>query len=275
VSTCERRDRWRRAGVGVVLLLSIAAPLGAQQAFPYRLRGLREGILLGTGAATFALAVDLNARMDPLTTDEIAALDPATINGFDRPATERWAPTASHVSDAVLIATVGGSMATLALAPGEAGPTTIGVMFGETILLGNGISELVKTAVRRTRPYAYNDDPDIPLDTKTSKTARQSFPSGHTINAFASAVFLSSVYSHLHPDSPARPWIWGGSLAAAGTVGYLRYSAGKHFPTDIITGAVLGGVIGWVVPEIHESDRVSVSVAPGADGTILGLSVEF
>lgn len=273
--SCRRRDRLRRAGAGIALLLGMAAPLGAQQVFPYRLKGLREGVLLGTGVASFALAVDLNARMDPLTSDEIAALDPSTINGFDRPATERWSPTASNVSDAVLIATVGGSVATLALAPGDAGPTTIGVMFGETILLSNGISELVKTAVRRTRPYVYNDDPDIAPDKKTSKTARQSFPSGHAINAFASAVFLSTVYSHLHPNSSARPWIWAGSLAAAGTVGYLRYSAGKHFPTDIITGAVLGGAIGWVVPEIHESDRVRVSVGPGAEGTVVGLSVEF
>jgi len=261
--------------MGIALLLSVAAPVGAQQVLPYRLKGLREGVLLGTGAATFALAVDLNARMDPLTTEEIAALDPSTINGFDRPATERWAPTASHVSDAVLIATVGGSVATLALAPGDAGPTTIGVMFGETILLSNGISELVKTVVRRTRPYVYNADPDISVDEKTSKTARQSFPSGHAINAFASAVFLSTVYGHLHPNSSAKPWIWGGSMAAAGTVGYLRYSAGKHFPTDILTGAVLGGVIGWVIPEIHESDRVRVAVGPGAEGTVVGLSVEF
>jgi membrane-associated phospholipid phosphatase len=213
--------------------------------------------------------------MDPLTPDEIAALDAATVNGFDRPATERWAPTASSVSDVALIATIGGSMTTLALARGDAGPTTLFVMFGETILLGNGIGQVVKTAVQRTRPYVYNDDPDIPAERKTSKSARQSFPSGHTINAFASAVFLSTVYGRLHPTSPARPWIWGGSLAVAGTVGYLRYSAGKHFPTDILAGAAIGGLIGWAIPRIHEGDRVDVSVGPGVEGTVIGLSVRF
>lgn len=275
MTSWRSRKAWQGAILGFTLVAGLWTPSGAQQAFPYRLSGLREGVLLGAGAATLAIAVDLNGRMDPLTPDEIAALDPAAINGFDRPATERWAPTASHVSDAALITTLAGSMATLALARGDAGPTTLFVMFGETILVGNGVSQLVKTAVRRTRPYVYNDDPDIPMDKKTSKSARQSFPSGHAMNAFASAVFLSTVYGRLHPTSPARPWIWGGSLAVAGTVGYLRYSAGKHFPTDIIAGAVLGGAIGWVIPRIHEGDRVDVAVGPGLEGTVVGLSLRF
>ena len=202
------RSWWSRAGVhravlGLTLVVGLARPSGAQERFPYRLSGVREGVLFGVGAATLAVAVDLNGRMDPLTSEEIAALDPASINGFDRPATERWAPTASSVSDVVLLTTIGGSMATLALARGEAGPTTLFVMFGETMLLGNGVSQLVKSAVRRTRPYVYNDDPDIPADRKTSRSARQSFPSGHAMNAFASAVFLSTVYGRLYPTSPA------------------------------------------------------------------------
>jgi len=27
--------------------------------------------------------------------------------------------------------------------------------------------------------------------------------------------------------------------------------AGKHFPTDVLAGAVLGSGIGWLVPTIH------------------------
>ena len=271
-----------RAGAGfrlratlALLLPGVAGPLPAQQPFPYRLNTGRESVLLVSGAATLAAGVVVNAELDLLTTEDIAALDPADINAFDRPATTRWAPVAGNLSDGLLVATIAAPVSLMAVAPGSAAPVTVGVMLGETLLLANGIGQLTKTVFRRTRPYVYNDDPEIPLEKKTSKTARQSFPSGHAANAFASAVFLSTVYARLHPTSPARPWIWGGSLAAATTVGYLRYDAGKHFPTDIIAGAVLGGAIGWAVPNMHAGDRVSVAIAPGADGTVVGLSLRF
>ena len=262
----------------MLVLIGLTGAVGAargQQPFPYHLKAVREGVLLATGAAALGLSVDLNSRLEPLTEAEIAALDPASINGFDRGATDNWSPSASNLSDVTLVATVGAALSTVAMARGESAPLTVGVMLGETLLVGNGISELVKTAVRRTRPYVYNDDPDITLEEKTTKTARQSFPSGHTVNAFASAVFLSTVYGRLHPTSPARAWIWGGSLAVAGTTSYLRFAAGKHFPTDIIAGAVLGGGLGWLIPHLHESDRVQAAVTPTADGPVVGLSVRF
>jgi len=31
----------------------------------------------------------------------------------------------------------------------------------------------------------------------------------------------------------------------------LRVAGGKHFPTDVIGGAVLGSAIGWLVARIH------------------------
>ena len=213
--------------------------------------------------------------LDTLTAEDIAALDPANVNAFDRPATTRWSPSSANLSDGLLVAAVAAPLSLLAIARAAHGPVTIGVMLGETVLLSNGLGQLTKTAVRRVRPFVYNDDPEIPYEQKTSTSARQSFPSGHAANAFASAVFLSTVYARLHPTSPARPWVWGGSLALATTVGYLRYDAGKHFPTDVIAGALMGGAIGWVVPKLHESDRVSVGVAPGASGTTVELSVRF
>ena len=34
--------------------------------------------------------------------------------------------------------------------------------------------------------------------------------------------------------------------------GYLRFKAGKHFPTDIIVGYGVGATIGYLVPELHK-----------------------
>ncbi len=46
--------------------------------------------------------------------------------------------------------------------------------------------------------------------------------------------------------------MWAGSLTLAATTGYMRYQGGKHFPTDIISGAIIGSLAGWGVPKLHE-----------------------
>jgi hypothetical protein len=39
---------------------------------------------------------------------------------------------------------------------------------------------------------------------------------------------------------------------------------------------VLGGLIGWAIPRLHEGDRVAVALAaPGVEGRVVGLSVRF
>jgi membrane-associated phospholipid phosphatase len=254
-----------------LLVVNASAAAQVRRPFPYRLDPAGEAVWLAGGAALLGASVAMDADLEPLTAEEIAALDPADINAFDRPATSRWSPTASDWSDGLLVATVGAPLALLA----SSVPTTIAVMYGETILLGNGIGQFLKAATHRTRPYAYNDDPAVPFEEKQSLNARRSFPSGHAANAFGAAVFLSTVYDALHPTSAARPWIWVGSLTAAGTVSYLRYTSGKHFPTDILTGAVLGGAIGWAVPQLHRRDGVRLSIVPGRDGTTVRFSFRF
>jgi membrane-associated phospholipid phosphatase len=88
-------------------------------------------------------------------------------------------------------------------------------------------------------------------------------------------VFLNTVYGKLKPDSPLRPWLWAGSLVAAGTVGYLRYDSGNHFPTDILAGAAIGGLAGWMVPRLHETGAPQVSIAPSADRATVLVSLPF
>ena len=261
----------RAAVTATLLVLGTAAPAHAQRPFPYRLDPAREPVLFAGGAALLGASVAMDADLEALTVEEIAALDPADVNAFDRGATSRWSPTTAQVSDVALLATVGAPLALLA----SPVPATIALMYGETILLANGIGQFLKAATHRTRPFVYNDDPAVTLDEKQSFNARRSFPSGHAQNAFAAAVFLSTVYGTTHPTSSARPWIWAGSLTAAGTVSYLRYAAGKHFPTDILTGAALGGAIGWIVPELHRSETVRLSLVPARDETFVGLSLRF
>jgi len=260
-----------------VIFVTVLGPgsAGAADEFPYELDGATEATVIGGSAALFGLGFWARQGLEPLTPAEIADLDPASVNWFDRGATRRWSPGAAKASDIMLYTTAVAPLGLLLTNQGERQPWTLGAMYLETMALQGGLTYLVKNLVTRTRPYVYNDDPDIPLSMKTKVDARWSFYSGHTSSAFASMVFLASVFEKLYPDSEARGWVWGGCMAAAATTGYLRYAAGRHYPTDILAGAAMGAFVGYLVPALHELEQ------PGADGgksrptVTLGLSLGF
>jgi undecaprenyl-diphosphatase len=64
---------------------------------------------------------------------------------------------------------------------------------------------------------------------------RFSFPSGHSITAFAIAVSLGLFY----------PAIFPGLLFLAVSVALSRILLGMHFLTDVLAGAALGTVLGY------------------------------
>jgi membrane-associated phospholipid phosphatase len=57
-------------------------------------------------------------------------------------------------------------------------------------------------------------------------------------------------------------------------VGSLRVAAGRHFPTDVLVGALAGSAIGMVIPWAHaRRTPVTVALAPHADGAFVTLTV--
>ena len=69
--------------------------------------------------------------------------------------------------------------------------------------------------------------------------------SGHTSTSFVLAT--SYVLSMSHKKGLGRFWPF---IAAAG-VGAMRVAAGKHFPTDVLVGAVMGSGTALVVHKIR------------------------
>ncbi len=128
--------------------------------------------------------------------------------------------------------------------------TTLGVMLAESYLTGYGIRNIIKSTVRRPRPYMYTgkweekhlEDGDFTL----------SFPSGHTTDAFMGATFLSYTFWKYYPESKFRIPVIAASYTLAATTGFLRVASGNHFMTDVLAGAALGTAVGFLVPFVHE-----------------------
>jgi len=96
--------------------------------------------------------------------------------------------------------------------------------------------------------------------------APYSFPSGHTSTSFATAAVI---YRHFG-------WKWGLPAAAAATyVGLSRLQENKHYLSDVIAGAVLGGYVGYKVAG-RPSGNKSLSIVPMA-GDMYGIraSIRF
>jgi undecaprenyl-diphosphatase len=96
--------------------------------------------------------------------------------------------------------------------------------------LGVGLFLTLKRAFGRRRPCAL--EPHcwaqlLPPD-------QFSFPSGHTITAFAIAVALGSFYPALRP----------GLFFVASSVAVSRVVLGMHFLSDVLVGAVIGAMLG-------------------------------
>ncbi|WP_020602051.1 phosphatase PAP2 family protein [Spirosoma spitsbergense] len=218
---------------------------------PYELKTGRELTWLGIGAASLGASQIVQKSVDPLTPSQVAVLNRADINSFDRNAAFHYSTSADKLSTVTLLGN-GGVLGVLTLAtkPMRQDIKTVAVMYIETALLVNGVGGIVKGLTHRTRPFVY--DVDAPLADKLELDARQSFFSGHSANAFATAVFTGEVFRHYFPQSKLKPFVWVGSLGLATATAVLRYEAGKHYPTDLLAGAAFGSLVGWGIPKLHE-----------------------
>jgi membrane-associated phospholipid phosphatase len=257
-------------GLATVVMTAVLAATGNTAAagadVPFSLRREREIALTAASAASLAVSLLLDAGQDLPGTDDLASFDPDDVNAFDRPATDNWSPDADRTADWLVAATAAAPLLLVAGGSGRDEPGVILAMYGEALLLSTGVVQLLKVAADRARPYLYNEDPRIPEQMRTEQSAVRSFPSGHTATAFTAAVFLGTVYGELHPAGPGRGWVWAGGLTAATTVGWLRVRSGAHFPTDVLAGAAIGGLAGWLVPRAHlaEGRMPAVYIAPDA-----------
>jgi undecaprenyl-diphosphatase len=109
---------------------------------------------------------------------------------------------------------------------------------------GEFLADLGKAIVPRHRPFEHQLGPP---------STTHSFPSGHSTTSFACATVLAHYAPRLR-----IPF-----FALAALIAFSRVYDGMHYPTDVLTGAVLGVLvgIGLVYAARRWGERVSAAAA--------------
>ena len=112
---------------------------------------------------------------------------------------------------------------------------------GEALLSAGLWSTVLKAATARPRPSPATEG-DFGDYSPSAGESPQSFPSGHATGAFAVATVFSGVYSD-------HRWVSWLAYGTAGFIGLSRITLSRHYPTDVIAGALLGNSLGRMVLE--------------------------
>ena len=203
----------------------------------------------------------------------LGVITPAGLNGLDRPYAGRRSDQLDRAGTiAAVVGTAGPVGLALGLAPTRDRMWTNLLVLSEAVAVNGAINQGVKLAVHRPRPYAYGLATGDPLRDRADTT--RSFYSMHTSIVVAAGTCWAVLEAREHPDAAWR-WIALGWTAVAGTtVGMLRVKAGRHFPSDVLTGAVAGTLTGVAVPWLR-ARGVSVSATTGSAGAMLVCSNPF
>lgn len=122
-----------------------------------------------------------------------------------------------------------------------------GTLLLASAIIGTLITLPLKLAIPRPRPFV-----TIPAAIALGREAGSSFPSGHTMRAFASAY----ISSNLSPKVSILAYL------LAGLVGFSRVYLGQHYPSDVLAGAAIGLLSGYLT--LHYRNKIMrTAVLPG------------
>lgn len=132
------------------------------------------------------------------------------------------------------------------------------------------LTTFIKYSADRARPSATGSTPSSGAFWPNGHFfSADSFPSGHTANAFAVAHVIADEY----PGWKVKLAVY--SLAAA--TGFERVAGREHFPSDVLVGGALGYLVGGYVFNHHSTrSKTHIAFAPmfghGGGGVSLQIS---
>ncbi|MDH3458767.1 MAG: phosphatase PAP2 family protein [Gemmatimonadota bacterium] len=168
-----------------------------------------------------------------------APCDPGSVPGFDR-----WI-----IRPPVRLYAAGSDLLLLGLASGtlvDAGFSQQGrrrvLAELEAVAWTMGVVGLSKSLIGRDRPVLYTE---VAPDVADEVINQRSMPSGHAALAFT----MATSYWLSNPERGLAPKL--AAVAAAVGIGVLRVASAKHFPSDVVVGAVVGTGVAFAVHTIR------------------------
>jgi membrane-associated phospholipid phosphatase len=219
---------------------------------PFRMKGNSAKWWIVIGAATAALV----------------ATDQHTINIFENAPTQvRWGNDISKVGAVyTVIPVVAGFYAAGAIID-DAKARETGVLGAEALLDDLIVQQVLKPIAGRNRPNASREKQEW-------FEGGASFPSGHSMEAWALASVVAHEYAH-------KKWVPLVAYSLATLVSSARFAAQQHYASDILAGGAIGWFTGRYVFQTHQdhaihrhslTPRISPILAPSTATYGVGLT---
>ncbi|MEW5739249.1 MAG: phosphatase PAP2 family protein [Myxococcota bacterium] len=137
----------------------------------------------------------------------------------------------------------------------------------EAFAITGALQGVTNVLVSRERPYGRTCGAETPADAHdcTSSVRYRSFFSGHSSFAFTGAALMCSQHLRfkLFGGGGAEIATCAVSFTVAASTALFRMMGDMHYATDVLTGAAVGTLVGFLVPAIHERVWGPPTEAPG------------
>ena len=241
-------------------LLTFLSPLQSQdKKSVYNVNKWLSGSIIIGGTATNVIGRELfiNAK-DPISHNTLDALIKSDVNGFDQYALDRnlekvesW----EKFSDLSLTAANAMVLGLFIDKNIRKDWLDITFLFLETQLISANvytISPVGPTFINRLRPKTYYET--LAFSERSKSTNRNSFFSGHVSSAASASFFIAKVYADYHPEMKGKFWLYAAASIPPALVAYARVNSLFHFPSDALSGFLLGAATGILIPSLHKKD---------------------
>jgi len=135
-------------------------------------------------------------------------------------------------------------------------------VFSQGYVLTESLTGMAKGMVDRYRPFAYRTVDEIEtLNVEAKEKFLEDIVDYDILNSFFSGdasiiafgfVFFAYSYSLFYKKSKYKNAVWIIALVGIILGCYFRTLSGKHFPTDVITGGIVGLIVAFGILVIHK-----------------------
>lgn len=234
--------------LSLFILIFFQSQSSYSQTNNYQLSKSKDISLIASSTLIFGTSFYLQKKVKPLNETQILSLKSSDINQFDRIACNFYSKKIAHVSDGIAISSLFLNSYFFFHKNTKKDIYKIETVTIQSLMLSQAIANVFKLTLRN-RPFMYN--PNVDISEKTKSESRLSFFSAHTSTVSSLAYSFAFAHQLYFKNHKANPYILTGAIVLPAIQGYLRVKAGKHYPSDVITGYLIGLGSSYLMHRIH------------------------